>query len=550
MAIVPLAENRVQEQGLPNVRVSGDVPLSALGGGQSAGQVTQSQLALNDSMMKEIEHQKQKADQIAVMDYESQITKLSTDIMDAPGGALSQRGLNAMSQPEQIVSGFEKTASELTNGLTTSVQRQMANQKMKDASGDMYRRVMHHAAVEGEKHADSVFDSWVKNLSNAAIMDGRPSRVQEFVSSIYQKVDEFGERKGLTENEKIDVSSSIVSKIYSGVVTDRLNKDQFSSAKQYYDEKLPFILPVDRKSLEGAVKEGDIRRQVSAEADKLFEKYPEEYQTRDAVKEIKDLVVRERVAAELSHKYDERARDVKAISAGGYDDMVNTVKMTPQNISPDKSIDLSKWVYATPEQKELIVARLNVPKKPNDAAWFELKQIPTETLATMGNEEFDGYWTKLNLSQRNAATARRKNAIDAVNNPASSRKSAADQSFDEIIMKTAQKSGIVPSELSSKQIREGGYTPALGDFERDVQRHIKYFEDSNGGRIASSTDIQKIAETMAIQKASGKKTFEDVIPLSEIPRADVSRVRKFLESKNMIPSDANVEIFYGLQNAK
>lgn len=122
MPTVPYPDQpRVQPSGLPSVRVSGNAPLEAFGGGAALPSNAAAPLS---EMARIAQEATDHANQVAFTGAAAALTDAKTALLYHPqSGLLNQRGENALSAPEQARAGWDAAVEQIQAGLTTPQQK-------------------------------------------------------------------------------------------------------------------------------------------------------------------------------------------------------------------------------------------------------------------------------------------------------------------------------------------------------------------------------------------------------------------------------------------
>ena len=572
MAIVPLAENRVQEQGLPNIRSSANVPLDALGGGQSAEQVTNSQLALNDSIQKEIFAQKQKADQMVHVEVQGKLANLESEMLYGKNGQMTKNGKDAMYSVESTLDSYKKRAEEIIGGLATDSQRRSAFMQTTQNFDQVQKQIMRHSAVEAEKVFDEEHQSAVTNMANVAIMSNNPEVIENTNGEIKNILNEYADKKGFPGNMEIDEATGTISvtgearvlllrqaqsKLYAGVVENRIKLGQYESANRYYDNKLKFILPPDREGLSGGLKEGKLRQETQDLSDKIFREHP-----LDKPQQIvDDLTVgkpelRDRLNADLDYRYRMDEAQVKKQVDDTFLENVKTSLANP-GVPPEKSSFSAEYARMSDSDKELCALALNPPLKDNEKAQAEIDEsLKDGKLGLMEKADFERIALRMSLSQRQKAQATWELAVQDITSPQKSPELASTINFNDRVEDTFRKANDLSDGLPSSKFGVG-----FGDFKKEAAREIEMLAFTQKEK-PTGTQMQEIIDRLAIKgivekrpwffggnktklafEADPSKSFE--VNIQDIPKKEAQRIKILLEQAGQPTDDDTIRKTYG-----
>jgi len=591
MAIVPLAENKVQEQGLPNIRSSGNVPLSALGGGQSAEQVTNSQLALNDSIQKEILAQKQKADQMVHVQFQGKMANLEAEMLYGENGHMQKRGEDAMNSVVPTLENFKKSSQELIDSLPTDSQRRNAFLQATQNFDQVQKQVMGHSAVESEKVFDESHKSTVNNLSNLAIMSNDPSTIDIANAEIKNILNEYADKKGYPGGLSIDQSTGKISitgearilllsetqsKLFAGVVDNKIKLGQYDSAQSYYSQKLNMILPDDRQRLSGGLKEGALRYKAQVLSDEIFNKYPlmgtkvpgggdSTAQSEIDAIASKDPELGKILNESLDYRYAKRAKQILEVEQEKYKNAHSQAEANP-GAPAMLSVTADVWKDLSDSEKRSCELAASPPKTDNEKLFLEYTALSPLKMAQMDPVTYTKkYRDPMSPATRNEMDAIRNGAIEAINTPDKTDRSVADESLKSMVIDIAGTSGLIPKGSTYQTVKDDdAKVSALFDLRMASQRQIEY-EQNRLNRKLSTREAEDIIRPLAAKRMvntphwfgrkntmeEGPAVYEGMTPFDEIDPVMLLKYENFLKSKgNPNPTKSQIEILNSLSKVQ
>jgi len=231
MPTVPYPDQpRVQPSGLPNVRVSGNAPVEAFGGGAA---VPTNAAAPLSEMARIAQEATDHANQVAFTGAAAALTDAKTALLYHPqSGVLNQRGENALSTPEQAQAGWQEAVDQIQSGLTSPVQKAaFAKYAMNDWSQvnvDVQRHVAQQRVVvdtEKTNGLNSALTQEAVNVAAKGVMSDDPTvRFQALAKAtanaqqVADNTQAYAIRQGLPKEAVTEQVAKAVSGFHSQVL--------------------------------------------------------------------------------------------------------------------------------------------------------------------------------------------------------------------------------------------------------------------------------------------------------------------------------------------
>lgn len=247
---------KVNTSALPNARVSTNVPLEAFGGGQSLENV----VSAGQGFLKVVQEEKQKADEIAVLEADTKAAQLKNNMFyDPQNGAMTRKGKDAMAAVGDYTQQFNTKASEIRDSLSNDNQKALFQRKLAAHSLDLDNQLQKHAFVEGEKYYNDVADANVKAYTNQAISNYQdPNAVESAIAQQRDTIFSHAKNTGVAESVAEQNFSEVSSKTRTEVVQRMLANGDTATAQKYYTENKDKFLGDDPKKMELALQEGKV----------------------------------------------------------------------------------------------------------------------------------------------------------------------------------------------------------------------------------------------------------------------------------------------------
>jgi hypothetical protein len=236
MPVVPKYEGGVNTNPFPNARVSAEMPLDALGGGAAAQAVSRSVSGMSDIVARMIAMEKQKADDLNVLDKDQKLSAMETKLLyDPQSGALNQKGEQVFGMPDRVMKQYQDGVSELEKGLNNAVQKSEFQKIAATRLNDINRQVQKHFAHEKDQYDRVVTESSLINEREAAAAAYHdPARINEALDRQRVEIVKHSQRLGLPEQWTEQKMAETVSKTHMEVMSRMLANGEDLRAQAYY----------------------------------------------------------------------------------------------------------------------------------------------------------------------------------------------------------------------------------------------------------------------------------------------------------------------------
>lgn len=219
---------------LPSARVSTSAPADAFGGPSQAA-VGQAAMGMTKDMIDAAKEQKDRADQIAHIQADTQASQLQTDIQMK---VAKMKGENALGAPDFMQQAWKDGVSKIQSGLNGSNQQMAFAHTSAQRYDDLNKSVQLHVSSEYQNFEDQTTQAGINQFQNHAVVNaGDDHLVAQDVDGQKQLIDGWAERKGIPQDSQIykDKLTTETSATHLGVIKQRLQSGLDDGAQAYYN---------------------------------------------------------------------------------------------------------------------------------------------------------------------------------------------------------------------------------------------------------------------------------------------------------------------------
>lgn len=276
MPVVPVYQQKVQEQALPRARQSADAPIEAFGGGPSAQGVQRAAENLGNVVSDFAVKEKAYIDDIQVTEADTKLAQKQTDIQI---GISKLQGRNANGAREYATAEMNKAIEEYSGGLTGGGSLAFKKVAANRAEG-LYSFSEKHTAAENQKADRGVLVDRLKVL-NAKATSNALDNEDDFESALNQDLKDVNDgAKALAKFEGIPERSAdgtnnpsyqqlvngALSTVHRDVIDARINAGAIDKAFVYFKNRKDMMTADDMKYAEKRVEDA----LVVVDANKIF----------------------------------------------------------------------------------------------------------------------------------------------------------------------------------------------------------------------------------------------------------------------------------------
>ncbi|HEV3028757.1 MAG TPA: hypothetical protein VG457_14355, partial [Planctomycetota bacterium] len=427
-------EAQVRAAPLPGPPSLQQAPLDAFGGGAAAAGVTKATQDLAETGGKIQQAKKQSDDQVAVLDAITQLQNKSHDLMYNPNtGLVMVKGKAALPASDQVMTDFNKTASDLMEGLSSPEQRLSFQHHVSSIGSTLNRDALIHADGQLDQYQnDVVKSSLAAKQDDAELHYGDRDQIEMSKEQQVAIIADQARRMGKPPEWADQQAADAVSATNTRVINRMLANQQDQTAKAFYNdvkgaqdsgvEKYGFT-GADAAQVEKALEIGTTRGQSARSVNDILSQKGivdpvtgliDSAAAMAKVKEIPDQKVqdaaRERMQEEIrqakqnltdkqEQNFMQAAQVVRDPSAAGrrITDVVPPAILS--QVSPEQYNALERMTKDIPN---------------DDKKWIQFETIPPQQLAKMSPAEFTQWQSNFSTENRKTALTQYRDAIDWV----------------------------------------------------------------------------------------------------------------------------------------
>lgn len=261
MPVVPRYDSQVQNQPLPNFRVSTELPAETYGGGQTQQQLTQAGMNLGEHVYKVAEASRKQADQVAVMQADTAMSEYQTNVQV---GVSKMQGLSALNAPDYIKEQWKKGVDNISGSLSSDDQRLMFQKMQMNRWEELNKSTQLHVSGQIQQADDNQTKASLDASKNLAVLNaGNDQMVAVQVDRQNIALTHLLDRKGMLHNPDGSVTEYAKNALQYGssethrdVVTAKIDAGLTDNAQAYFEANKSMMNANDlmhsQKSLETA----------------------------------------------------------------------------------------------------------------------------------------------------------------------------------------------------------------------------------------------------------------------------------------------------------
>ena len=555
-------DRKVRTEALPNARKSAaETPTSRGAGLEEARAQTGQAIAATGSRVAGIglqlfselqEQERRRADEVALLNAETRLAKWETArIYDPTKGALTVRGQEAFTLPEQINGEFDTLAGEIQKGLGTDRQRAAFERVKAQRSVSLDATIRRHVYGEMQRYEGQELQSLVENATSTAIANALdPRRVDEELTRAVAAIKTHAPRLGMGPEQIAKQVETVQSATHVGVIERLLANDKTKAAAVYFDEAKEQISGDAMARVEKALEEGGLRATSQQQADTILAAGGTLTEQRDKVKAIDDPKLRDLVEQRIEHEANvrekiDRDRDEATLtSAYNILDKTHDVRSIPVNV----------WAQLPGNQRASLRAYAEhlvrgVPVQTDLPTYYAMIQQAGEDPETFVKQNLLNYRHKLDEPEFKQLASLQLSLRNGDRNRAE-KDLAGFRTHSQILEDTLSLYGIDPKAKPG--------TPedkAIAQLRRMLDRRVEAFQETTGKKIGND-DVQQIMDGLLSTSVTvpgswwnifpGGKSFSDTpqrlldLTIQDVPASERSLIEQALRRAGRPVSDATV----------
>lgn len=525
MPTVPYAQQQVELAQLPGPRLSADAPEEAFGG-PAAKRVSDAALAI-------IGDEKQKADQLAVLEADKDLSALEIKLKyDKDVGFLSRKGKDAFGAPEKVSEDFDRGAGEIAARMSNPAQRRAYHERYLSRKGSLNAAVQHHVYGERQRYDLEVTDAFINNERDSAALaagnfvSGDAVSVKLAKDRIKLSTDrqiaaliDHADKHGKSEEWLKDNVNKTISATHVMVIDKMLANGQDAAAQKYYNSNKDGISGKDQITLDKALEEGTFRGRSQRTADGIINSGGSWEDRLAAARKIGDPKLRDDVTQRIKVEMGVEKTLQNEWRENAFMQSVNSVEKS----GDIGTIPPATWVQLLPHQREALKsvaehAKNGTEPKNDPDKWLQFMDMSPAQLAAMSpaqfKAEFQPYMDKSHYGRAIEAWSQTRQTDPT--------KLSAMLSDSDIVK------GAYATAIKNPDYKKWSNDEKLGfiKFESDAAAAVQRFETINK-RKASDEEKQKVINDTLVKKVFVERSIiwdkKDVM-ISQVKEDERGRV--------------------------
>lgn len=535
----------VSPSAIPSIRQDPNAPASAFGAPDKTVAVAADEL--NKAAISVFEHEREKADQIKILDAENKLSELSNGILVEVS---NKRGENSFGAWDYARDKWIKGLSEVEKDLNSDRQRIGVKQRASGKWSEIDMNVQSHIAKESRIFDDKVTESSLDNAKEDAANNAMsPEIVSNSISKQVANILDYANRYGLPEQWVEQKVRENISKTHVKVVEKMLADNQDLTASGYFKANKNDIEVSDQKALSNALEEGTVRGESQRQADKLWSDSGGDIKKAlDSAAKITDPKIRDMTENRLKEK-NQTIRQIESQERENiYLQAANIIDKNRGTTNARELIPPSEWVKLTNEQRNALQARAEDPPN-DDKTWIDFINLSASEIGNLSRVQFETeYWANFDKSHRVRAEEMWNSAQETKAKGALNPNLSSTMSFEDQVKNVLKEHDIVDTRKPRGKIKDEKDI-LWSQFETEASARVHEFELTklNGKRKATTEEIQVILDDMIKRKVFIEKSWwrdpekltanvandernRAYVPMSNIPEQDrlsiTSAIRK------------------------
>ena len=235
MPRVPTYNRQVQQQGITGARYQENAPIEAFGGGAAVQGLSKAVGEVTGVIGDIYKEEKQKADQIAVLEADRKTVERQTAIEKQIKE--KYRGKEALNAHAFASEEWKKEIPEIEQGLSSPDQRAAYQKSKADRWSSMNRFIMGHATVEWDKYQVAEMGAFNGNETASAIEHHIDRKeVAGSVDKINKTYSSFLVARGIPggSQQHKDMINDALSPLHLGVIDKDIEAGRYEQAKEWF----------------------------------------------------------------------------------------------------------------------------------------------------------------------------------------------------------------------------------------------------------------------------------------------------------------------------
>jgi len=530
---------QVEERALPGVKVAGDAPLAAFGGGDALAGFSNAVQKTGGTLIKLVEEEKRNANDVAATGAWSDLSKKKNDLVYNPEtGAMTRKGKNAFGVVEEFGTKFDQLADEIEEGLANEDQKALFRRIRAKERQELDTHLQRHVYAESKAFDEETTKSGLAAARENALLNFTdPKKIQESIAMQRVLLTSYAGRQGLsTDGEKL-LMQEAESETHTGVIQRMLTQGQDLAAKRYFEANREGLTGKHAQAVEKALEEGSIRGESQRQADALWQKAGGNLTAAmKLARGIEDPKVRDETERRLEHRAGAEERAQRLGQDKLYERWALVLEQSKgdlDKVPPGVMASLSAG-HRKALRDYADNLRRGIEPERNSPDYYNLKQMAAtpELQAKFLETNLMIYKPTVagsdlhELIQLQTSLRNKDSKADEVLNGFRSTKQVVDEAFEA--------AGFSANPKTDKEAEK------LNKFHKAVDDEIRLHQAQTGKKV-STEEAQKIADRLLIKQVTHKGWFWDTKRAGfevdeEVPEEERKVIESKLRSRGMRPT--------------
>lgn len=230
MPVVPRVTQQVRSESLPNARLSGGA--TAAGFGAGIGET------LANTGAKVYDEEVKKAEDIEIMRVNRMRSEyINAKMYDPKNGALTRKGRDSFSLPEEVLPDYDKKMSEIESTISSERVKGIFRKQSESDRNGVDLSIQRHVFQERERYDNDETEAFIKTSRDSATFNyADPAKVMAEIGNQVSAITEFATRNGKGPDWVKNQVESARSKTHVQVIERALSEGNDKYASAYYEE--------------------------------------------------------------------------------------------------------------------------------------------------------------------------------------------------------------------------------------------------------------------------------------------------------------------------
>jgi hypothetical protein len=391
--VVPRLQGpQIAEKPLPGIRISPDAPSAAFQPPQPVDLSGVQKIATQIH-----EEETARADQVAVLSADSQLSYLENNLLHGPNGVLNRQGQNVLGAPDEVRQTWTKSVSEIDQHLTNDRQKIAFRRAAQDRFASVDSAVQQHVATEIRKTDAAETVDYLSNEQSAATNNaGNPQRVSLSIQRQTSAILDYAKRSGFSEDQTHAAVSAAVSETHQGVINRMIADGGDLAAMKYYGDNKNQINGAISTEIEKALGLASTLGEAERQGDAIVSSSVTLTGALAKAAQIQEPRVRERTEERIRQAWQDKANDIRISANQAFERAGQTLEQTGsiRRIAPEDWLALSVTDRESLQRRENQMHNGDGSKRQTDPATF-YSLLNMSALSDATRQQFDN----LNLLQ-------------------------------------------------------------------------------------------------------------------------------------------------------